>query len=471
MSAPTSTRTPPSLITHTTFSGHKDTVNCVEWSPSLQLLASGSDDGTVRVWDARAAKACVRCINAFGKAPVQLVAWGPPSSPLSNGLWAASGRDVHGFDLRASEGLLVRASTVSFAGVCDGGEDGDDEVASLHVQHKGGGLVAAADDSGAIHVLELQSVAASAPEAPLPSSTPLAAAAAAVPAGRALVLRRGPILAGHQSVCTGALFRASTPRDLVSGSLDGTLACWNLARPQEAVWGPWAVPIVADGSSGSSGSGAAQSLNPPLVHAVAQHGSGRFFAAACADGSLSVHAFGRGGSADPVGLGRLTDGHATACIAAHFPGFDPGLLLSAGNDKRVCFWNVGLLFDGGAAASKEPGKDAAAGGEGSAGAAPPAGRGSYGRKKGKDQRKGKSRKAVHRGGGAAVAPAGATDGGADGDDRDSDGGEDAAGGGGGPRARLLHGEKINWLSSASHAPIVHLADVTPTISVFDVSRV
>jgi hypothetical protein len=186
-------------------------------------------------------------------------------------------------------------------------------------------------------------------------------------------------------------------------------------------------------------------------------------------------------------------------VSAHFPAFDPRLLLSAGNDKRVCFWDVGTMLDAASAAASAPAAKVSAPsslgslGSAAAAAAATASRGKKG-KKGKDR--GKTAGARPSGGAsAALSGGGGNNGGGDGGESEGDeGGRDGDGDGGGggcppssegaagdgaswaalagtPRARLLHGSKINWLASAAHAQVFYLADVTSVIKVFDVSRV
>jgi transducin (beta)-like 1 len=59
----------------TTLSGHSDEVNAIKWSPSGKLLASASDDGTARLWDADAGT-CVRTLTGHSK-EVYSVRWAP----------------------------------------------------------------------------------------------------------------------------------------------------------------------------------------------------------------------------------------------------------------------------------------------------------------------------------------------------------------------------------------------------------
>jgi len=488
----------PQSISHTSFTGHKESVNCVEWSSTLSLLASASDDGTVRLWDARAPRSCVRCISAFDKAPVALVAWAPPQGPLPSALWATAGRDVFAFDLRSTSasGLLVRSASLSMTEVCSPGTDGDDELSSLHVQPSNGKFVAVADDAGTVHLLELKS--STVPNSHTLTSTDLASNAVvqsdefpdaydddplsevfsqvsmqvsspdtklqddvsgslAVPStqsntqqssptatARAVsIVRKSTLIGGHTSVCSGAYFRATTPRDMVSGALDASLCLWDITKPRRPVWAG-SVPSLSDlypddGKLANSAAvkNASQSFNPPLAQCMSGHPNGRYFAAGLGDASIAVHAWADPSSnSGPRLLRRLVGGHAAAVAAVHFCAFDEGLLVSGGNDKKLCFWHLGQLFN--ADTLPKPGNHSGNGG----------GRSGSTKKK----RKAKA-------GGSGDSNAG------------GEGGVCPADVGVAVPARLAHSEKINWVSSENLSRTVHLADVTSTISVFDVSRV
>ncbi len=57
-----------------TFFGHVDNVNSVAWSPDGSQIASGSTDGTVRLWDAKTGKT-VRVFGKVGHSSVDRVSW------------------------------------------------------------------------------------------------------------------------------------------------------------------------------------------------------------------------------------------------------------------------------------------------------------------------------------------------------------------------------------------------------------
>jgi len=414
---------------------------------------------------------------------------------------------VFAFDLRgtSANGLVVRSASLSMTEVCSPGSDGDDELSSLHVQPSNGKFVAVADDAGTVHLLELKSSMASNAQnftiTDENSSTEVACSATVrsdefpdayeddslsevfsqvslqvssqdsklrdglqgSPAAQSVqdntqpsrpaattravsVVRKSILTGGHTSVCSGAYFRATTPRDLVSGALDATLCLWDVSKPRRPVWaGP--VPSLNDlypddGSLANSAaaSSASQSFNPPLAQCMSGHPNGRYFAAGLGDASVAVHAWPEPSSSSsnssPRLLRRLVGGHAAAVAAVHFCAFDASLLVSGGNDKKLCFWRLGKLFN----ADESP--------------TPVNRTGNKGGRSGSTKKKRKA-KAGEKGDSSACDEAGLC----------SVDVEVAA------PARLAHNDKINWVSSEHHSSVIHLADVTPTITVFDVSQV
>ncbi|KAJ1758877.1 WD repeat-containing protein 33, partial [Coemansia sp. RSA 1591] len=77
------------------LSGHNWDVRTVDWHPHLGMIASGSRDKTIRVWDPRSTK-CLATIKNHGDMVTQ-VQWN------QNGRWLlSSGRDccIKLFDVR-----------------------------------------------------------------------------------------------------------------------------------------------------------------------------------------------------------------------------------------------------------------------------------------------------------------------------------------------------------------------------------
>ena len=78
-----------------TLTGHTKSVNSVAYSPNGLILASGSDDGTVRIWDTRSGEEIMSPLSSDAD-EVHSVAFAPNGKDVASGTEAA---EIHIWDI------------------------------------------------------------------------------------------------------------------------------------------------------------------------------------------------------------------------------------------------------------------------------------------------------------------------------------------------------------------------------------
>jgi len=278
----------PGRLLRSTLRGHRASVLCLAADPARVRLASGSSDGTCRLWDLRVAAGAVRSVRAAAVGgEVSAVALSARDEHL---LLAASGCDLVGFDLR-SERVLLQEPAQRVVGLAA------EEINQVVVEPSGA-TAAVAEDGGAVHLVDLHTWQRE----------------------RSFAGKHG-----HRSICSSVAFRPGRTWGLASGGLDATVCLW-----QRTGKGRQVQLNVDTGDESGAGAAGPQLCNPPWVHSVAYMEGGEALAAALGDGSLALLDAESGGV-----LHRLRGGHAsTVCQVLSTP-FG---LMSAGNDCHLCSW-------------------------------------------------------------------------------------------------------------------------------------
>ncbi|NXP22132.1 WDR53 protein, partial [Scytalopus superciliaris] len=262
--------------------GHSCSVLCLGVS-AQGLVVSGSERGELALWDGGGSPAAQ--LRLPGQDDVTSAVF---SARHPSALYAAHGETISVLDVRSLQEPLERFHV------------NEEEINSLSVNDTDG-FLAAADDSGAIKVLDLESKKVT----------------------RSL---------RHSNICSSVAFRPQRPQSLVSCGLDMQVMLWNLQKARPL----WATNLQECGTEEGSPQSAGQFLNPPLAHSLSVASCGNVFGCGAQDGKVRIF--------------RVTgvkfehelefQGHSLGVSQVLFLP-EAYWLLSGGNDGRVLLWDLG----------------------------------------------------------------------------------------------------------------------------------
>lgn len=222
--------------------GHKECLNCIDATTSSRnLIASGSDDKSVRLWDIRTNKA-IKCIVQCFESSVEAVKF---SISDDNILYAASSNSLFSFDLR-KDGIILK-SPVSVTT-----DSAIDEINTIAV-NLGGNFIAVGDDSGVATILETNNLKAYKPKR----------------------------LNGHSSLVNAIAFNPANSSSFVSGGFDCLLSTWDLNHPNS----PKSTVNLANLGIANNES-KLKTINPPFVQNLSYICKAQAIVIALGDGSV-----------------------------------------------------------------------------------------------------------------------------------------------------------------------------------------
>ncbi|XP_012662359.1 WD repeat-containing protein 53 [Otolemur garnettii] len=263
--------------------GHSSPILCLNASKE-GLVASGAEGGGLVAWGEDGTP--LGHMQFQGADDVTSVLFSP-SCPTK--LYASHGETISILDVRSLKGIL------------DYFHVNEEEINCLSLNETEN-LLASADDSGAIKILDLENKKVS------------------------RSLKR------HSNICSSVAFRPQRPQSLVSCGLDMQVMLWNLqkARP---VWITNLQEDEAEEMEGPQSPG--QLLNPALAHSVSVASCGNIFSCGAEDGKVRIFRVMGVKCEQELGFRGHTLGVSQVCFLP-----ESYLLLSGGNDGKIMLWDV-----------------------------------------------------------------------------------------------------------------------------------
>ncbi|KAM5334754.1 WD repeat-containing protein 53 isoform 1-T5 [Glossophaga mutica] len=263
--------------------GHSSPILCLNASPE-GLVASGAEGGDLMAWSEDGTPLGHTFFQGADDVTSVLFS---PSCPTK--LYASHGETISILDVRSLKGSL------------DHFHVNEEEINCLSLNETEN-LLASADDSGAIKILDLENKKVS------------------------RSLKR------HSNICSSVAFRPQRPQSLVSCGLDMQVMLWNLQKARPL----WITNLQEDETEEmKSPQSPSQLLNPALAHSVSVASCGNIFSCGAEDGKVRIFRVMGVKCEQELGFKGHTLGVSQVCFLP-----ESYLLLTGGNDGKIMLWDV-----------------------------------------------------------------------------------------------------------------------------------
>lgn len=319
-------------------------------------LLSGSEDGTVRLWDFRSntSRASLCILSPNKQEEITSVAFHPTFDDANKNaiedtskysypftVFASIGSAVYGFDLRQASSPILQQHHYQLQPL-EGEEINQIEFTTAQTNKRI--YIATADDDGFARVTD------SIPNRLNANLNASSSASTKAAANKCTLLQHcaDTLSSSSAALVTSLAFRPKAKYlDLATGGTDCTVCLWDVNRPRR----PSSTFVIQREEE----DGVNQVCNPPFVNSLSWSPSGRLLAAGLGDGTAMVMQV--DGRRLVEGC-RLKGGHDAAIASVLFPRFggvdssrvvaDDRLLVTGGNDGSVILWDLGenLVKDG-----------------------------------------------------------------------------------------------------------------------------
>ncbi len=279
--------------------GHTEDILCVTSIPDGKLL-SGAEAGEMCFWDLTGGKPTK--INTGSGDDVTSICC---SKQRPHEVYVACGTSVLLYDTRQFSGPM---HTLTF----------NEEEINQVVLHEKENYLAACDDSGQVKVFSVQD-------------------------RRVFKTMKN----GHENICSAVAFRPGKPWDLLSGGLDSKLIHWDFSKAKVLSSFNFEELEIQDDQADK------YLVNPPFIHSLSVSTNGNFLACGTENALVQIFDCSKRKITHSKTLRNHRQGVSQVCFVPVKD--DRELLLSAGNDGSVIFWDVqvDVAGAGGASASAE----------------------------------------------------------------------------------------------------------------------